>query len=216
MDMSDIVNKKFIREHQDEILELADVIPKRIFKYISYCKIEEYFRYNRENSDYFSETFETIDDWINSEELVIFSGSPDEIVSLLEEWVDCFPQFEKCLYRETFDEFIENDGVLNQNKELKKIEKFFHELIMFRAGHLIEEYEVEMPHITLDLLEKTDSFNRECFPVPGMYGGFYYFLTMENNEYLLNVDSWSRIVGGSGQTHEITVKKCELIAEGFI
>lgn len=214
--MVDIVNVKYIKAHQDEILELADIIPKNIIKYISYNKIEEYFIYNRENSDYFNEEFETIDDWINSQDLVLFSDYPEDIIDLLDEWVECYPQFEGILNRQYFDEYIENDGVLNQSEELKLIEKRFHKLIMHRAGHLIEEYEIEMPHITFDLL-KIDCFRRKSFPVPGMYGGFYYCLYKnEKGEYALNVDSWSRICGESGQTHIITQNKCELIDEGFV
>ncbi|MBQ6628288.1 MAG: hypothetical protein IJH65_05660 [Methanobrevibacter sp.] len=214
--MIDIVNVKFIKSHQDEILELADIIPKCIIKYISYDKIEEYFEYNKENSDYFKKEFETIDEWINSQDLVLFSDYPEDLIDLLNEWVECYPQFERILNRQYFDEYIENDGVLNQSEELKRIEKRFHKLIMHRAGHLIEEYDVEMPHVTFDL-EKCDWFHRQCFPVPGMYGGFYYYLyENETGEYELNVDSWSRICGGSGQTHIITQNKCELIDEGFV
>ena len=41
-------------------------------------------------------------------------------------------------------------------------------------------------------------------------------LTINEGDFVLDVDSWSRIVGGSGQHHIITVDKCELIDEGFV
>lgn len=215
--MKSIVNVKFIKSHQDEILELADVVPKCIFEHISERNIEEYFEYNKENSDSFQKEYETIDEWLNSQDLVIWDETPEEIVELLKEWVECYPQFEEILNRQYFEEFIENDGVLNQSEELKRIEINFHKLIMHRAGNLIEKFDVEMPHVTFDLLEKDGWINRESFPVPGMYGGFYYYLSLnDEGQYELNVDSWSRICGGSGQTHIITEDKCELIDEGFV
>ncbi len=42
------------------------------------------------------------------------------------------------------------------------------------------------------------------FPVPGMYGGFSYRLESAGVEAKLVSESWCRVVGGSGQRHEIT------------
>lgn len=213
--MKDIVDIKYINEHQDEILELGDVVPKCIMRYIPLYKIEEYFEINQKNNQ-FQEDFKTIEEWIESEKLVLDYDFPEDIIELLEDWVECYPQFEGVLKKENFEEFIENDGVINQSEELDKIEKRFHDLTMQRAGNLIEKFDIEMPHINEDLLKNTDEFSRESFPVPGMYGGFYYYLTIVNGEFLLDVDSWSRVVGGSGQNHEITVDECKLVSEGFV
>jgi len=49
------------------------------------------------------------------------------------------------------------------------------------------------------------------FPVPGMYGGFD--ITLRNG--FLDVKSWSRVVGGSGQQHVITTAGAILVDEGF-
>lgn len=50
------------------------------------------------------------------------------------------------------------------------------------------------------------------YPVPGMYGGFSIRL-MRN--YLF-VESWCRVVGGSGQAHVVTAEGFTLVEEGFV
>jgi hypothetical protein len=50
------------------------------------------------------------------------------------------------------------------------------------------------------------------FPVPGMYGGFDITLRQD----CLDVKSWCRIVGGSGQAHLITRAGAILVDEGFV
>jgi hypothetical protein len=50
------------------------------------------------------------------------------------------------------------------------------------------------------------------FPVPGMYGGFDIRLV----EDFLDVKSWCRVVGGSGQAHLITSAGAILVDEGFV
>lgn len=50
------------------------------------------------------------------------------------------------------------------------------------------------------------------FGYPGMYGGF----GMSIHRDRLFVESWSRVVGGSGQAHVITEGGCVLVEEGFI
>ena len=50
------------------------------------------------------------------------------------------------------------------------------------------------------------------FPVPGMYGGFD--ICLQDN--FLDVKSWCRVVGGSGQQHLITSAGAILVDEGFV
>ncbi|WP_328518100.1 ADP-ribosylglycohydrolase family protein [Mycolicibacterium arseniciresistens] len=50
------------------------------------------------------------------------------------------------------------------------------------------------------------------FPVPGMYGGFNIVL----RDGGLDVQSWCRVVGGSGQAHRITIDGAVLTDEGFV
>jgi hypothetical protein len=60
----------------------------------------------------------------------------------------------------------------------------------------------------LDVLTEPEMW----FPVPGMYGGFRFVL--RGGE--LEVESWIRVVGGSGQRHRITGDGCVLVEEGFV
>jgi hypothetical protein len=53
---------------------------------------------------------------------------------------------------------------------------------------------------------------RLWFPVPGMYGGFDITLV----EDFLEVKSWCRVVGGSGQAHLITREGANLVDQGFV
>ncbi|MFZ0832513.1 MAG: ankyrin repeat domain-containing protein [Mycobacterium sp.] len=50
------------------------------------------------------------------------------------------------------------------------------------------------------------------FPVPGMYGGFHIML----REDRLDVRSWCRVAGGSGQAHRVTDEGATLVDEGFV
>ena len=148
INMKEIVDRKFVVDHQDEILKLGDIIPLEVVKYISDSKIKEYFEFNRENILGFSEEYESVEEWKNSEKLVEDCYFPEDTIQLLKEWVDCYPQFKDMLNEEYFEEYIENDRVLNHSQDLNQIEKRFHDLIMQRAGIFIEKYNIEMPHIT--------------------------------------------------------------------
>nr|WP_245233846.1 ankyrin repeat domain-containing protein [Mycobacterium sp. PS03-16] len=50
------------------------------------------------------------------------------------------------------------------------------------------------------------------FPVPEMYGGFHIVL----RDGGLDVQSWCRVVGGSGQAHRITADGVVVTEEGFV
>jgi len=54
------------------------------------------------------------------------------------------------------------------------------------------------------------------WPVPGMYGGFSYWgeKAVEGNRLI--VESWSRVVGGSGQRHAVSASGSTLLEEGFV
>lgn len=53
---------------------------------------------------------------------------------------------------------------------------------------------------------------RLWFPVPGMYGGF----EIELRQGYLEVMSWSRVVGGSGEAHVVTEQGAVLVDRGFV
>ncbi|MVQ43106.1 hypothetical protein GON06_13195 [Microbacterium sp. MAH-37] len=57
-----------------------------------------------------------------------------------------------------------------------------------------------------------EPLERLWFGYPGMYGGF----DMSIHRDRLVVESWSRVVGGSGQAHVITESGCVLVEQGFV
>jgi hypothetical protein len=98
---------------------------------------------------------------------------------------------------------------------LAAIEKQFHQVINGRAGELLKE----QPDIMLPKLDETTPASEEnaaWFAVPGMYGGFKYWLDFTEEQPILITESWCRVEGGSGQRHEISTKKSRLVAEGFV
>lgn len=54
--------------------------------------------------------------------------------------------------------------------------------------------------------------HRLWFPVPGMYGGFD--IALEDDH--LEVSSWCRVVGGSGQRHLVTEAGVTLVESGYV
>lgn len=104
-------------------------------------------------------------------------------------------------------------------EDLLAIQKNFHDLMHYRcrnsSGSLkwLADSEKELPIISADLIKESEP---NWFSVSGMYGGFCYGLLSRNGKPVLITDSWVRIVGGSGEQHEITPEKVELVARGFV
>ena len=96
---------------------------------------------------------------------------------------------------------------------LQAIERHFHEVIRGRAATLIDEHNLTLPKLATLL---ADAESKAWFPIPGMYGGFSYWLEGEGDQTKLVTSSWSRVVGGSGQRHEITAAGSRLVEEGFV
>lgn len=96
---------------------------------------------------------------------------------------------------------------------LRAMERHFHQLISGRAA----EFRLDMPALlpTIEPPFPTEA-TALWFPVSGMYGGFSYWLEDRREELTLVVDSWSRVLGGSGQRHEITEGRIALLEEGFV
>jgi len=89
---------------------------------------------------------------------------------------------------------------------LLKVQAQFHAVIRGRAGREVQEYGLRLPELE-PLLEFED--------VPGMYGGFHYWLAVDGVEAKLVSESWCRVVQGSGQRHEVTSAESKLVEEGF-
>jgi hypothetical protein len=110
-------------------------------------------------------------------------------------------------------------SIQSSDGDLLAIQTNFHELISYRCRNAerclswLDEHEDELPEITNELLNAKEP---EWFPIPGMYGGFSYGLFDRDGKAILITDSWIRIVGGSGEQHEITSDKVELTARGFV
>lgn len=96
---------------------------------------------------------------------------------------------------------------------LDVITAHFHSLINVRAARFVERHMLRLPVLT-PLLERAGS--RMWFAIPGMYGGFRFWFEGVGNEATLISESWSRVVGGSGQRHRIDESGPVLVEEGFV
>lgn len=96
---------------------------------------------------------------------------------------------------------------------LLKIQAHFHAVIRRRAKREVQEHRLRLPELE-PLLEFKDI--RIWFPVPGMYGGFSYRLAADGVEAKLVSESWSRVVEGSGERHEVTSSGGRLVDKGFV
>jgi len=96
---------------------------------------------------------------------------------------------------------------------LMKIQRHFHEVIRERAGDLIDKHQVSLPELKSLLVMKEP---KAWFPIPGMYGGFSYWLEGTGKTAKLITESWCRVVEGSGQRHEITEEGSKVVAAGFV
>lgn len=97
--------------------------------------------------------------------------------------------------------------------DLRAIERHLHAVMRERAAELIDQHAVALPQLGPPYpSEKAKAW----FPIPGMYGGFSYWLEGEGAQLRLVTESWCRVVGGSGQRHVITAHGSELVAEGFV
>ncbi|MBN3747772.1 ankyrin repeat domain-containing protein [Burkholderia sp. Se-20373] len=96
----------------------------------------------------------------------------------------------------------------------RDIQRHFHEMMLGRIAHLRVDA-LRLPELE-PLLELDAQAGRIWFAVPGMYGGFDYALRTDGAAAVLVSKSWSRVVGGSGQRHEITAHGCTLVEEGFV
>ena len=98
------------------------------------------------------------------------------------------------------------------DETLQAIQTHFHTVIAGRAKDLLTDADFRLPELTV-LLELPEP-RMDC-PIPGMYGGFSYWLAETGASAKLVTESACRVVGGSGQRHEITAAGSELVAEGF-
>jgi hypothetical protein len=95
---------------------------------------------------------------------------------------------------------------------LQAMQDQFHEVIRGRIASIKDAEGMRLP----ELGPLTEYASASCwFAVPGMYGGFKFWLA-DAREPTLVAESWCRVVEGSGQRHEITPSGARLIDCGFV
>ena len=67
----------------------------------------------------------------------------------------------------------------------------------------------------LSVLTEVDSL-AVWFPIPGMYGGFHFWIEDAPDGAALIAESWCRVNTGSEMRHRITPFEVILVDEGFI
>ncbi|QIJ76934.1 ankyrin repeat domain-containing protein [Methylobacterium sp. NI91] len=97
---------------------------------------------------------------------------------------------------------------------LAAMQAHFHAVIRGRADDLVRKASLRLPE--LGPLLEVPGDEPVWFAVPGMYGGFAYRLRSDGVKAVLVAESWCRVVGGSGQRHEITSAGSRLVEEGFV
>ncbi|WP_261555703.1 ankyrin repeat domain-containing protein [Frankia tisae] len=91
------------------------------------------------------------------------------------------------------------------------LERRLHLLLAEVSMGLTERRRMRLPQVEV-LTEIPEG--RLWFPVPGMYGGAD--IQLEAAENALIVESWCRVVDGSGRRHRITPDETVLLEEGFV
>lgn len=98
--------------------------------------------------------------------------------------------------------------------QLQRIVGHFHQLIRARSIALVPNATAPIGMPDLRAVELTTQSGGGWFPVPGMYGGFAYQLNdADPATPRLAVSSWSRVIGGSVQHHEVTANGHRLVGE---
>ena len=95
---------------------------------------------------------------------------------------------------------------------LGRIQDHFHAVIRVRAIDLVREHSLRLPELEVVLEFRPRKF---WFAVPGMCGGFAYWLAYDGPNAKLVCESWCRVVQGSDQRHEVTADGSRLVDQGF-
>ena len=97
--------------------------------------------------------------------------------------------------------------------DLDRVQAHFHALIRSRAGDQLRGHAKDLPILAMDVAHEDDPV---LFPIEGMQGGFKYWWDPTSSDLRLMTESWSGVVAGSGQLHEITPSGARLLGEGFV
>jgi hypothetical protein len=97
---------------------------------------------------------------------------------------------------------------------LERMQGHFHAVIRSRIDDLVgEPRKLRLPELA-PLTEYPSAVF--WFAVPGMYGGFSYSMAFRGTKPTMTVSSWSRVIDGSEQRHEITADEARLVEEGGV
>ncbi len=86
---------------------------------------------------------------------------------------------------------------------LALLQVHFHDVISAQVDFLGDMDGLRYPELE-PLLELEEP--QMWFAVPGMYGGFWYWLAADGDDPVLMSESSSRVVGGFGETYEVTIR----------
>lgn len=100
-----------------------------------------------------------------------------------------------------------------EEERLALIQELFHGLV--RAAMVAYKVRKPLRLPQLSVLTELPS-SALWFPIPGMAGGFHFWLEHNTNGSALIAESWCRICGGSGMRHRITPFEILLQEEGFV
>ncbi len=96
-------------------------------------------------------------------------------------------------------------------EDLAAIQTHFHRVICGRAAEQVANEALRLPE--LEPLVELDT--QAWFAIPGMYGGFKYWLEARGDDWSLVTESWRRLVDGSEQRHRISTRGVVLERDGF-
>jgi hypothetical protein len=106
-----------------------------------------------------------------------------------------------------------SESLAEDAPELLRVQAHFHALIRARAGDAVRAAGVTLPTLGAEAGTQDEP---AWFPIDGMHGGFKYWWDPASKRLRLMAESWSRIVAGSGQLHEVTASGSHLLGEGFV
>lgn len=107
----------------------------------------------------------------------------------------------------------DREPVATDAPELARVQAHLHDLIRSRAGAAVSEGGLSLPVLQTDVGTQDDPL---WFAIEGMHGGFKYWWDSSAKRLRLMTESWSRVVAGSGQLHEVTATGARLLGQGFV